>query len=133
MKTLEPGQSYLDPETDVTLGWRRVDCFERTLAKDPSPCSRLVSKPAASVARRQHGFDALPGERNLADAGSRRIEDRVPDRGGHNRDGGLPRSCGLLVRAVDENGLDCRKIRPPGPRAVAAPVDGCHLFIVPGD
>ena len=91
------------------------------------PC-RMVQEPGLAPAlseraRGQGGLDSFLGERYLPQAYARSVKYRIPNRRGHERDGGLTRTRGFLVRTIDENGFDDRHVGTQRQTVVASPVD----------
>ena len=89
---------------------------------------RLVPGPLC-----QSGLYALGRERHFAKPDARRVEDRVADRRGDDRDRGLACAHRFRFGMVDEHALDDRHVRSDVQRLVGRPVDRRDLLVVPRD
>src|SRR5579864_2021046 len=81
----------------------------------------------------QGGFDALAGERHLANSGAGGVENGVPDRRSDDRDRGLAGARRPNTGPIDEHALDHRNRESQRQRVIGPPVDRGHVSVVPRD
>src|SRR5262245_1722979 len=78
-------------------------------------------------------FDAFRGERDLAKTHAGRVEDRIADCRGGERDGRLSGAHRFAVWTIDEDRFDDWSFEPEREAVIGAPVDRGDLLLVPRD
>src|SRR3954468_21307858 len=92
---------------------------------------RLKSDTTGIAAARQRTLHAIGRERHLADADASRVEDRIADRGGDDRDRRLTAAHRFAPVRVDQHALDRRRLDAEWQAVIRAPVDRGDRVVVP--